>query len=174
MSNVIGTGYGVEIPKGGGVYLRLKEKDEKVRLRLVSDPLHFHDVIPGKGDDGGDKIVTKVAWIAIHKFMESGKPQKRVVCFQGGPQIYGHVKDLAEHESWGDPKLYDIEVTRTEEKGKYYTVTALPMPVGPLSAEERQLVTDANLDLQKLCLKDIPQTEKPATVAEIEDVFAEE
>ena len=174
MSNVIGSGYGVELPKGGGVYLRLKEKDEKVRLRLVSEPLHFHDVIPGKGDDGGDKIVTKVAWIAIHKFMEGGKATKKVVCFQSGPMVYGLVKDLAEHESWGDPKLYDIEITRTEEKGKYYTVAPLPKPIGPLSAEETRLVEEADLDLQKLCLKDIPQTERPATVEEVEDAFADD
>lgn len=148
------TGYGVEVPKSGGVYLRLKEKGEKVRLRLVSDPIHFHDVIKGKGEDGGDKIVNKVAWIAIHKFVEGGKPTKSVVCFQSGPMVYGLVKDLAESDDWGDPKLYDIEVTRTEESGKYYTVIALPKPMGPLSTEEQKLVDEANLDLVKLCVKE--------------------
>lgn len=175
MSNVLGTGYGVEVPKTGGIYLRLKDKDEKVRLRLVSEPLHFVDVIPGGADDGSDKLVNKVAWIAIHKFVENGKAARKVVCFQSGPMVYGHVKDLAEHESWGDPKLYDIEVTRTEVKGKYYTVAPLPKPIGPISKEEAELVAEANLDLNALCMKDIPvAAEKPATIEEVEDVFADE
>lgn len=148
------TGYGVEVPKSGGIYLRLKDKGEKVRLRLVSEPIHFQDVLPGKGEDGGDKIVNKTAWLAIHKFTEGGKPTKKVVCFQSGPMVYGLVKDLAEDPDWGDPKLYDIEVTRTEEKGKYYTVLPKNKPIGPISEEEAQLVADANLDLVKLCIKD--------------------
>ena len=169
------TGYGVEVPKSGGVYLRLKEKGEKVRLRLVSDPIHFHDVIKGGNKDGSDKIVSKVGWLAIHKYVENGKPAKKAVCFQSGPMVYGLVKDLAENPEWGDPKLYDIEIVRTEESGKYYTVAPLPKPIGPISAEEQKIVDEANLDLVKLCVKE--GVEAPAAKAsedEPEDIFADE
>lgn len=143
-----GTGYDADPPRGDSIYLRLKDKGETVRIRLVSEPYRFVDVIEDKGEK---KPINKIGWIAIHKYMEGGKPQKKVVVFQGGPMIYGFVKDLAEHKEWGDPKLYDIEVTRTEQAGKYYTVAALPKPMGPISPEEEQMVQDANLDLIKLC-----------------------
>ena len=69
-----GSGYGAKVPKSGGVYLRLKAKGEAVRLRLVSEPFRFTDVIRKDGQD--DKLVNKAAWVAIHKFMEDSKPVK--------------------------------------------------------------------------------------------------
>lgn len=174
MSNEIAKGYGYEPPTGP--YLRLKTKGEKFRLRLVSDPLHFHDVIP-KGnppDENGvktDKIVTKTAWIAILKD-EDGAPL-RVVCYDCGPMIYKFVKALAENKQWGDPKLYDIEVVRTQVEGAYYSVSPLPRPIGPLTEREQQMVMDANLDLTKLCIKDIPAGASTGPAEEEVDAFAD-
>jgi hypothetical protein len=164
-----GTGYDASPGTGGGIYLRLKEKNEKVRLRLVSEPYRFVDVL--KTDDG-TKALNKAAWLAIHKYMEHGKPHKRVVVFQAGPMVYGLIKDLAENPEWGDPKLYDIEVTRTEQAGKYYTVAALPKPIGPISEEDAALVKDSGIDLVKACTKD--STSPVVTQPEAEDPFADE
>lgn len=149
--NWTGSGYDAAPSTGGGLYLRLKHKDEKVRLRLVSDPYRYIDSFKD-GDE--TKMVQKASWIAIHKYMEGGKPTRKVVVFQAGPMVYGLVRDLAENPEWGDPKLYDIEVTRTEQAGKYYTVAALPKGIGPISADEAKMVKDANLDLVKLCTRD--------------------
>lgn len=174
--NWTGSGYDAEPPKGDGLYLRLKEKGETVRLRLISDPYRFVDVLK---TDFEQKILNKAAWIAIHKFVENGKPQKKVVVFQAGPMVYGLIKDLTERKDWGDPKLYDVEVTRTEQAGKYYTVAPLPKPMGPISADEEKLVKEANIDLAKACApKDAP-IPSPAMVVAPErsanyDPFADE
>jgi len=149
--NWSGQGYDAPASQGSGIYLRLKHKDEKVRLRLVSDPYRYIDTFKD-GDE--QKMVQKASWLAIHKYMENGKPTRKVVVFQAGPMIYGLVKDLAENPEWGDPRLFDIEVTRTEQAGKYYTVAALPKGIGPISTDEEKLVKDANLDLVKLCTRE--------------------
>lgn len=171
--NWTGSGYDAKVG-GGGVYFRLKEKGDTAKLRLVSEPFRYVDIFKDPKD--GDKLQNAVAWVAILKEF-NGETEGRVVCFQSRPMVYGHVKDLAENADWGDPKLYDIKVTRTEEAGKYYTVQALPKPIGPITKEEAQMVSAANLDLAKLCLKEIPGTEKigspPATVQEAEDEFAD-
>lgn len=144
-----GTGYDAPA-SSGGLYLRLKDKDQKVRLRMCSEPFRFVDEI--KLSETERKVVNRAGWIAIYKEVVSGKPNKRVVVFQAGPMVYGLLKDLAENDQWGDPKLYDVEITRTEQAGKYYTVAPLPKPIGPLSEEDALLVSEANLDLEALCL----------------------
>lgn len=172
--NWIGSGYDAEVSSGSGHYLRLKKRGDKARLRMVSDPYRYIDVLKKDGEQ--DKILKKVGWLAIHKFMEGGKPQKKVVVFQGGPQIYGALQDLAESDDWGDPKLYDVEIERTEEAGKYYVVRPLPKPIGPLSAEETAMVAECGIDLERACTGNVAQstTVPAATVEEIEDIFADE
>jgi hypothetical protein len=147
-----GTGYDAKPGGSGGVYLRLKEKGEKVRVRIVSDCYRYMDFIPQP--DGSEKPVKRAAWLVIHKELVDGKPVKSVKVFQNGPMVYGLVKDLTENPEWGDPSQYDIEIARTEEQGKYYTVLAMPKPFGPISDEEQTLVIEADIDLEKACSKD--------------------
>lgn len=171
--NWTGTGYNAEASTGGGLYLRLKKKGEKVRLRLVSDCYRYTDVLPAK--DGEEaKILRKAAWVAIHKFMEGGKPQKKVVVFTNGPMVYGLIKDLAENEAWGDPKLFDIEIERTEEAGKYYTVQPLPKPIGPLSEDEAAMVAEAGIDLVKACTGESGGSQADPPAEEAEDPFQDD
>lgn len=143
-----GTGYDAETGNSGGLYFRLKTKGQRARLRLVSACYRYTDTLTQNGEA---KTIRKAAWVAILKEIVDGKPQKRVVIFQNGPMVYGLVKDLNDSAEWGDPQEYDIEVTRTEEQGKYYTVTPLPKPMGPISDEERAMVAEANINVVEAC-----------------------
>lgn len=144
--NWSGEGYDAEASSGNsGIYFRLKEKNQKARLRLVSAAYRFFDKLP----DG--KEIRKCAWIAILKEQVNEKIEKRVVCFQSGPMVYGLIKDLTESSDWGDPQEFDITVERTEEQGKYYTVLPHPKPMGPISEDDKALIKEANLDLFDLC-----------------------
>lgn len=152
MSDWSGSGYDAEVTKSDGLFFRLKDKGQTARLRLVSPPHRYEDVLP----DG--KMVRKCAWIAILKEMVSGKPNLRAVVFQASPMVYGAVKDLAESEDWGDPTQYDVQVTRTEEQGKYYTVVPIPKPMGPITEEQAAMVAEKNIDLAKVCAPKAKQT----------------
>jgi hypothetical protein len=142
-----GTGYDSVPEPSTGIYFRLTSKGQTARLRLVSEPYLFVDHLP----DG--KPLNKAAWIAILKEMVDGKPSKRVVIFQAGPMVLYSVRDLARSEEWGDPTQYDLQITRTEEAGKYYTVLPMPKPMGPISADEQALVDTAAIDLKAACTK---------------------
>jgi hypothetical protein len=169
-----GEGYDAEASSGGGLWLRLKKRGEKVRLRLVSAPCRYTDTFDK--DDGTKETRKRAAWLAIHKEIVDGKPSKRVVIFQNGPMVYGILKDLAEDENWGDPTQFDITVERTEESGKYYVVTPLPKPIGPITDDERQLITAAAIDWPAVCNKG-KNTETPyarPTKDEEDDPFADE
>lgn len=146
-----GSGYDVEASSGGGLWLRLKKKGEKVRLRLCSAPYRWTDTYTE--EDGTTKQRKKCAWLVIHKEMVNDKPLKSVRIFQGGPMVYGALKDLADSEEWGSPLLYDVTVERTEEPGKYYVVTPLPKPMGELSEDEKALLAAANIDWPSVCMK---------------------
>lgn len=133
-----------------GPYLRLSEKGQSIRIRIASKPLRFEEEYEGK-------VSEKFAWIVIHKDLDANKKVTKVAAtFKGGAMIYGAIRDLAMHPDWGDPKGYDITITRTEEKGKYYTV--MPSPNGkPISEEEMQMIADADLDLERMYLKNARQ-----------------
>lgn len=146
-----GKGYDNVPEQEAGVFLRLKKKGQEARVRLVSEPFLFVDEF--KDRDGNSKSLNKAAWVAISKEIVDGKPVKRVVVFEAGPMVLYSVRDLAKSDEWGDPTMYDIKVTRTEEAGKYYVVVPLPKPMGPISDEDEALVKAANLNLEELCTK---------------------
>ena len=150
-----GEGYEAEASTGG-IFLRLKSKGEKVRLRLCSTACRYTDTFEDQRT--GEKTIRKKAsWLAILKEIVSGQPSKRVVVFTGGPMIYGALKELSESEDWGDPTQYDITVERTEEQGRYYVVTPLPKPpIGPMHADERALLEEAAIDWPAICVKGKP------------------
>lgn len=156
-------GYEYEAPKGDGKYLRLEKKGDSVRVRLVSKPYIFTDTF----NDG--TTAQRMAWVVIHKEQVGKDIKKTVRSFKAGPMVYGLIRDLFMDEDWGDPIGYDVEITRTEEKGKYYTV--LPKPNGkPLTDEEKQMVKDADLDLSKLYA---PKSGQEPASADV-DPFAED
>jgi len=144
-----GRGYDKVPEPEAGQFLRLKKKGQEVRVRLVSEPYLFVDEF--KDREGNNKALHKAAWVAISKEIVDGKPTKRVVVFEAGPMVLYAVRDLAKSEEWGDPAMYDIKITRTEDAGKYYVITPLPKPMGPISDEDEALVKAAGLKLEELC-----------------------
>lgn len=124
-------------PKDSSPYLRLKSKGEKIKIRLVSDPIHFEE------PDVKGKLSDRFAWKVLDR------ADGEVKAFKGGVMIYKAIKELAMDEEWGDPTGYDFTITRTEEQGNYYSVTASPNKK-PITADEKKLVEEADLDLTRL------------------------
>lgn len=133
--------------KAPSVYLRLESKGDKARIRLVSMPFFFSEEMER---DGKTRQVERVAWVVIHKELVNGQVVKSVKAFRAGMMIYQEIYAYASSEDWGDPTQYDFEITRTEEKRKYYVVTGMPKPMGPISKEDAALVAEANLNLKAL------------------------
>ena len=140
--NVQEVGWDEVNESSGGLYLTLREKGDKARIRIVSAPIKFEEAFK----DTPDKMEVRFACVVIHKEIgQDGEVVKNVKGYKYGWQIYKSIQTLWRDADWGDPGEYDLEITRTEEKGKYYTVT--PKPKKELSEEDKQLVLEANLDL---------------------------
>lgn len=146
-----GSGYEVEASSGGGLWLRLKKKGDKARLRFVSIPYRWTEEYT---DNTGKNIVAKkAAWLAIHKETINGQVEKSVVIFSSSAMVYGVIRDLHDSDDWGDPRNYDITVERSEESpAKYYIVTPIPKGMGPLSDEDKKLVADAGINWPQDCI----------------------
>lgn len=153
MSNT--TDYAYQPKRSVGPYLRLSEKGQSIRIRIASAPFHFEETF--NDPEKGETVNERFAWVVIHKEVgEDKKVVKTATTFKGGPMIYGAIRDLAMMDDWGDPKGYDLTITRTEEKGKYYTV--VPSPNGkPLSDEELKMIADADFNLKAMYCKDKTQ-----------------
>lgn len=123
-------------PVSNSPYLRLTSKGDKVKIRLVSTPIHFTEEYEGKEGE-------KFAWIVIDR--STGE----VKAFKGGVMIYKAIKTYFLDEDWGDPTKYDLTITRTEEKGNYYTVSPSPKK-SDITEEEKKEIEEADIDLEKL------------------------
>jgi len=134
-------GYDFE-PKDSGNYLKLKEKGDKAKIRIVSTPIHFTEDYTNE-ETGVTKTNDRFAWIVIDR--EDGA----VKVFKSGVMIYKFIKDYTLSEEWGDPVRYDLNITRTEEKGKYYKVEPSPK-FSDITKEEEQKIADANINLEKM------------------------
>jgi hypothetical protein len=166
-------GYDYEPPKSSGDYLRLTQKGQSIRVRLVSPPLIFEEEFQ-QSENSAPKKVTRAAWVVILK--EAGEDNKiirTVKHYKAGMMVYGAIVDLVKDRDWGNPQNYDIVITRTEEKGKYYTV--LPKPNGkPLTDEERAMVEAAGFDLKALYTQPRTNGHGGSHRDETDDPFADE
>lgn len=163
-----GNGYGATPNSANSLFLRLRAKGDKVRIRLVSEPVRYLDTFEDKST-GERTERRKVAWLAISKEVVGGQTSKRVVIFTSGPQVYGVIRDLAESADWGDPTTFDVVVERTEEQGKYYVVTPMPKPMGPLSSDERELILEAAIDWPDIVLKNKSNVAPNGATSEADD-----
>lgn len=130
------SGYDYE-PKENSPYLRLKSKGDKIKIRLVSDPIHFEE------SDMNGKPAERFAWVVIDR------SDGEIKAYKAGVQVYKEIKKYAIDEDWGDPTGYDFTIERTEETGRYYAVTPSPNKK-PLSTEEKKTVETSEIDLTKL------------------------
>jgi len=139
MSEYIGTGYDNWPEPAGGNYLRLKKKGDKCRIRIVGLPIFFKEEVKEEGKDA--KLVNKWAFPVISKRKdESGNVVKEFMAFQCGASVANEIRRLRNHEEWGDPIAYDIEIERTEKSpADYYTVVASPNKK-PLQEDDMELL----------------------------------
>lgn len=150
---------------GGGKYLSLKEKGQKIVIRIASDPMytnkHWLTGADGKnvavvctGEDCvycGTKVaptdrVKKTplfAWIVLDR-NDNNKPK----IFKGGLSIAKDLKDLSNDSEWGDPTKYDVSITRTEEPGKGYYKTVPTRNSDPITEDEQKAIAEAGFDLK--------------------------
>lgn len=146
-----GEGYGASPNSASSLFIRLRAKGDKVRLRLVSDPVRYIDVFEDTAT-GERTERRKAAWLAICREVVNGRAENRPVIFTAGPQVYGVMRDLVESDDWGDPAMYDVVVERAEEPGRYYVVTPMPKPMGPLTADEQAVILSANISWPEIVL----------------------
>lgn len=173
MNEQVAQELGWEAPvSNSGVYLRLKSKGDKARIRIASRPLKFTEHYPEK-DGKPAKDATAYGLIVIHKELVNGKPVASVKAFKAGPMIYALLYDLVNNPDWGDPTQYDVEITRTETEGRYYTVQPLPKPMGPISEAHQALLAEANLDLHALFVEREQKSPDGADSTD-EDPFADD
>lgn len=135
MSN--GNGWDDPKPQSTGgkrLFLGHGDKGVPVRLRFVGQPKRLPDTTT---DDG--KTLRKYACRVIQKLAVDGKVERVAKWFEFSPMVYFAIADLWKDADWGNPENYDVEVTRTEEKGKYYVVVPKPN-CKPLTDEDRELV----------------------------------
>lgn len=165
-----------EVPTSGGRYLSFKKGDKGriIQVRLVSEPRYVlqhwvlgsdgkQSPIECKGEEcpycGKDvpqsERIQKTSlwgWIVIDR--EDGGAKM----FTGPRTIASQIKDISEkldkktHKPvWGDPRLYDIQIERTEEPGaNYYKVTPIPEGKGEeITVEEKKVVEEANINLEE-------------------------
>lgn len=119
-------------------FLTLKQKNEQIKIRIVSDPYIFKE---GYTNPTGETIINeKFAVVCIDR--ADGK----VKSFKGGMQIFKAIQKHIENEDWGDPKTYDFTITRTEEKPNYYSVMASPKK-SELTEEEIAKIKETQIDL---------------------------
>ena len=143
-------------------WLRLKSKDQQARIRIAAAPYRELKVWPageGKKQPIAAEMVQNLTpgqWMTVMRdpnfdvneifhfaVIDRADGIAKIFTTTGG--VYGQVKSLAEDPEWGDPKQYDITVTRTEQPGKnYYSLLASPNK-SQLTSEELAKVDGLNI-----------------------------
>lgn len=146
------TDYDYEPENTGGLWLRLKKKGDKIKIRLCDKPVHFQRMWQGKPKEA-------FVWQVINR--EDGE----IKLFQGGIFIYLAIKAFAKSEDWGDPTGYDFTIERTEQStANFYTVTPSPKK-SDITDKELEKLAEANIDVmeivEKLRQKDMATSSEP-------------
>lgn len=128
------------VGEGGGQYLKIKD-GETVRLRIASEPAIYET----EGErDGQTKLTTRYGWIVWNQ------DTKQAQILQQSATFFKNLAVYAQDEDYGDPKDYDIKVTRQGSSFNDTTYTLLPgTKREPLSQEAKDAVKALDL-LEKL------------------------
>jgi len=155
----MGSAYDHEPRRAPSPYLRLGNKDDSVTIRIASEPYREPKVWLGEPpsakpvDSVEIALWTPETWADVmrdpttdynineaYSWVVIDRSDGRAKVFSGSPSVYKNIKNYATMPEWGDPKEYDIKITRTEDPGRnYYTVMALPNK-SALTADEKTLV----------------------------------
>lgn len=157
--------YDFEPREAPSVFLTLKNKGDKVLIRIASAPFREPKVWktdtkePPMADENVLKL-TEDHWRTIYRdpqYTVSEVFHWKVIdreagiarIFSGTAGVYKQIKKYATMQGWGDPTGYDLQIERTEQPGpSYYQVTAIPDKT-PLTESEQKLVDAIDMHEKK-------------------------
>jgi len=174
-----------EVPKSDGKYLKL-EKGQN-RFRVVSSAVVGYEYWTDKNKPVRLKTIPKISpedmredskikhfWAFVVIDRKDGQIKIAEITQSS---IMQAVEPLLVSEEWGDPKGYDITISRTGDKlDTEYTVQ--PSPHKELTAEEKTLASETPVNLEALFSGDNPfdKTGKQDEIVDIpeEDIKSED
>lgn len=146
--------YDREPMKAPSKFLKLSDKGEVVKLRLLSEPYReprvwnestkkFTDreVVMTYSPDDWLRVLREPDYTIneVYYWVVKDRDDNRTKIFTGTAGVYKKIKKYAETIEWGDPTQYDLVITRTEQPGSnYYTVEAMPNKGNPTQEELAQ------------------------------------
>lgn len=137
------------------IWLKLKAKDEQVRIRIAGSPYREVQVWPE--ERGGSKMDASVVadftpgqWMSIvrnpdwnvsevYHLPVIDRTDGLAKIFQASGAIYGKIREYAKNPEWGNPAGYDITIKRTEKPGSYWEITPSPNKSDLLGSERSLL-----------------------------------
>lgn len=150
-----------EAPKGSSNYLKLEEGQNK--FRIVSDAIvgyeywtngnkpvrlrNYPETKPADirtNDDGSYTVKHFWAFVVLDR-----KDAKVKILEITQASIMRNMEDLVLNAEWGDPKQYDITISRTGS-GMETRYTVQPSPSKELTKEEKSLVARMEINLNAL------------------------
>ena len=157
--------YDFEPREAPSVFLTLKNKGDKVLVRLASSPYREPKVwkTDSKEPPMADENVLKLSedhWRTIYRdpqYTVSEVFHWKVIdretglarIYSGTAGVYKQIKKYATMQGWGDPMGYDFQIERTEQPGpSYYQVTAIPDKT-PIGETEQKLIDAIDMTEKK-------------------------
>lgn len=146
-------------PETPSNYMKLEDGQNK--LRIMSEPVMgflywnrdnkpvrvtMNERPEGRPEDMRDDDKIKHFWaLIVWNYAE-----KRLQILElTQASIQGPIEDLAANADWGDPREYDITITKTGQKlDTEYSV--MPSPARPVPDEARQAFSVTKIDLEQL------------------------
>jgi hypothetical protein len=135
-------GYERDPIQGPSKYLKLKDKGDKVKVRLLCEPYREPRVWDelNKKFYERDQIVamSKSEWVDVMRtpdftvnevfyWIVIDRADNKTKLFGATGGVYKKIKKFATTDEWGDPTTYDFVIERTEQPGNsYYQVDPLP------------------------------------------------
>jgi len=163
-----------EAPKGSGNYLKLEEGKNKFRILSSAiigweywtndnKPVRLKEYPQEKPADvkleDNNSYSIKHFWAFI---VLDRKDAKVKIMEITQASIMRAIEDLVQNEDWGDPKQYDITITRSGA-GMETRYTVQPSPNKELTKEEKSLVARTEIDLEALYAGSNPFEAKDGT-----------
>jgi hypothetical protein len=172
-------------PETSSNYIKLSDGPNK--LRILSAPIFFHEywntdkkpvrsAEPFKGvpadarlDEG--RFKPKYAWaLAVWNYALGAVQVWQIT----QASIQGPLEDLALNEDWGDPRSYDITVTRKGE-GMDTEYSVQPSPQKAVPEEAHKAYREARINLEALLEgKDPFSTPSGSQGGDVEDTLTQE
>lgn len=152
---------GYEVPVSGGGYMKLKMNDNLIRIlssavvgyeywNINNKPVRSKTPIEEPQDIKLDKEGKPTKVKHFWAFVVWNYDTKNVEILQlTQSTVQSAITNLVKDEDWGDPKQYDIKITRTGE-GFDTEYTVSPKPAKPISDEILKKYNDKKINLEAL------------------------